>query len=508
MPESHVTEHEPLRRIVIVGGGTAGWMTAAALSRVLGRHGPAITLVESDEIGTVGVGEATIPPIQTFNDLLGIDEEEFVRATCGTYKLGIEFVDWRRQGHAYFHPFGTYGIDFGIVPFEAAWQRQRRAGGARPLADHSICAQAAASGRFMPPQPGNTPLAQIGYAYHFDASLYARFLRTMAEKAGVIRVEGKVVEVMRGARFVEGVRLANGDHLEADLFIDCSGFGGLLIGDASEAAFEDWSAWLPNDRALAVPSTGCGDPAPFTRSTARSAGWQWTIPLQHRTGNGYVYSSRHISDDEAADTLLAHIDGEPLAEPRLLRFRAGRRRASWVGNCVAIGLSAGFLEPLESTSIHLIQVAIARLLEMLPRRDAEPADVRRYNRLMQAEYDSIRDFLILHFHITERRDSPYWRDLATMSIPDSLVDRMAIYRATGRVCRDADELFTKTSWLAVLEGQGVDVIGHDPIADGMAEEQLRARLDRVAHVTAAAAARMPLHRDYLRQHGRSDRTAA
>ncbi|MDR7117466.1 tryptophan 7-halogenase [Caulobacter sp. BE254] len=495
-------EDGPLTRIAIVGGGAAGWMAAAALARVLGPHGPAITLIESEEIGIVGVGEATIPPIRAFNAMIGLDEDVFVRETKGTFKLGIEFVDWRRLGHRYFHPFGVYGPDFGPAPFEGAWRRLRQAGRAEPLEAYSICAQAAAAGRFARPQPGSGPLSQLAYAFHFDAALYAKLLRAHAEAAGVVRREGKVaaVNLRGGDGFVESVTMEDGERIAADLFLDCTGFRALLIGQTLESPFEDWSRWLPNDRAVAVPSANAGPPTPYTRSTAREAGWQWRIPLQHRTGNGYVFSSRHVSEDEATATLLAHLDGEPLAEPRVLRFQAGRRPAGWVKNVVALGLAGGFLEPLESTSIHLIQVGIARLLEMLPTRAFEPADARRYNRLMAAEFDSVRDFLILHFHATERNDTPYWEQLAGMSVPDTLLERLRIYRATGRVFRESDELFTKTSWLAVLDGQGPKVEGGEPLAEGLPLDQVGARLARIAEATAQAVRRMPSQAEFIRAH--------
>jgi len=498
-----MTSGQQIKRIAIVGGGTAGWMAAAALARVLGTRAFSITLIESEEIGTVGVGEATIPPIQAFNALLGINEDDFVRATGGTFKLGIEFADWWQSGHRYFHPFGTYGIDFGPVPFEGLWHRLNREGRAGPLEAYSICATAAAAGRFSrPAQNGNTPLAHIGYAFHFDASLYARFLRTHAEAAGVIRRDDRIVGVdLRGEDgFIESVTLASGDKVAADLFIDCSGFRGLLIAEALGAGFEDWSHWLPNDRAVALPSAVVGAPTPFTRSTARAAGWQWRIPLQHRIGNGYVYASNHLSDDEATATLLASLDGEPLAEPRLLRFRAGRRQSFWVGNCVALGLASGFMEPLESTSIHLVQAGIARLLEMLPTRGFEAADIRRYNRLMTAEFESIRDFLIFHFHANDRRGDPYWDELRTMAIPDALTERLLIYRATGRIFREADDLFSKTSWLAVMDGQGQTAEGFDPLAAAMPIDEAHARLARIASVTEAAAQHMPRHNDFIRAH--------
>jgi len=498
-------ENGPLRRIAIVGGGAAGWMAAAALARVLGPQGPAITLIESEEIGIVGVGEATIPPIRAFNAMIGLDEDVFVRETKGTFKLGIEFVDWRRPGHRYFHPFGVYGPDFGPTPFEGAWRRLGQAGLGQSLETYSICAQAAAAGRFARPQPGAGPLSQLAYAFHFDAALYAKLLRAHAEAAGVVRREGKVaaVNLRSGDGFVEAVTMEDGERIAADLFLDCTGFRALLIGQALDSPFEDWSRWLPNDRAVAVPSANAGPPAPYTRSTARQAGWQWRIPLQHRTGNGYVFSSRHVSEDEATATLLANLDGEALAEPRVLRFQAGRRPAGWVKNVVALGLAGGFLEPLESTSIHLIQVGIARLLEMLPTRAFEPADARRYNRLMAAEFDSVRDFLILHFHATERNDTPYWDQLRTMAVPDTLLERLRIYRATGRVFRESDELFTKTSWLAVMDGQGPAVEGCEPLAEGLPLDQVEARLARIAAATAQAVQRMPSQAEFIRAHGQA-----
>ncbi|KQN00486.1 tryptophan halogenase family protein [Sphingomonas sp. Leaf25] len=490
-----------LRRIAIVGGGTAGWMAAAALSRVL-KGSVAIALVESDAIGTVGVGEATIPPIRAFNALLGIDEDAFLRATGGTFKLGIEFAGWGDVGERYFHPFGVYGVDVGAVPFEALWHRLRAEPGARPLSAYSICAAAAATGRFQRPRtdPGNTPLHQIGHAFHFDAARYAAYLRRLAQAAGVVRHEGRIATVERGGDRIDAVLLDDGRRIEADFFIDCSGFASLLLGGAMGSAFLDWSHWLPNDRAVAVPSTAIPAPPPYTRATAHGAGWQWRIPLQHRTGNGVVFASAHLDENAATDLLLANLDGTPLGDPRVLRFKAGRRAESWVGNCVALGLSAGFLEPLESTSIHLIQAGIARLLEMLPARDPDPAMVRRYNRLMGEEFDRIRDFIILHFHATRRDDTPYWRHLRTMAIPDSLAGRIAEYRATGRVYRDGDELFTRTSWLAVLEGQGVRATGVDPLAMTLSLDEARARLDRIAQVTQAAADRMPTHADFIAAH--------
>ncbi len=494
----------PLSHIAIIGGGTAGWMAAAALGRVLDTRAIAITLVESEAIGTVGVGEATIPPIQAFNALLGIDEAEFLRATKGTAKLGIEFVDWHAKGTRYFHPFGIHGIDFGAIPFEALWQRARLAGEAAPLEAFSICAEAARLGRFQrPATSGNNPLTHLGYAYHFDAALYAGFLREKAEQWGVRRQEGRIVTVERDADgAIAGVVLEDGTRIAADFYIDCSGFRSLLLGETLGVAFEDWAQWLPNDRAVAVPcALGPEGRSPFTRSTARGAGWQWRIPLQHRVGNGLVYASAHCSDADAEAQLLGTLEGSPLSEPRLLRFQAGRRARFWEKNCVALGLASGFLEPLESTSIHLVQAGIARLLEMLPVGGGTPADIRRYNRLMAAEFETIRDFLILHFHATARDDTDYWRHLRTMALPDTLAERIDIYRASGRLYREADELFSKTSWLAVLHGQGIDPSGYDPIADGMPRDEAAARLARIAEVTALAASRMPTHEAFLHESG-------
>jgi tryptophan halogenase len=493
---------EPLRRIVIVGGGTAGWMTAAALARVLGTQNVPVTLVESEEIGTVGVGEATIPLIGLFNAMLGIDEDDFVRRTQATFKLGIEFVDWTRRGHSYFHPFGTYGLDLGPISFQALWRRLRLAGKAEDLSAYSVCALAAQAGRFSRPIPDRaSPLSQLAYAFHFDAALYANYLRDYAQARGVVRREGRVTDVVlrEGGGFVEAVVLASGERLEADLFIDCSGFRGLLIGQALGVGYEDWSHWLVNDSAVAAPSANPPTLAPFTRSTARAAGWQWRIPLQHRTGNGYVYSSRHISDDEAAATLMVNLEGAPLAAPRGLKFKTGRRDAFWVGNCVALGLAAGFLEPLESTSIHLIQTGVARLLEMLPDRRFCTANIARYNRLVSREFEEIRDFLILHYHATERDDSAYWNYVRTMPIPETLAERIAIFEGTGRVFRDNEELFSKTSWLAVMEGQGLTARGFDPLAAFMPEADAVRRLQAIARAGREAVAGLPTHEAFIQK---------
>ncbi|MBA4000982.1 tryptophan halogenase family protein [Brevundimonas sp.] len=494
------TDHR-IRKIVIVGGGTAGWMTAAAMAKLLGRDFADITLVESDDIGIVGVGEATIPQIGIYNRMLGLDEDEFVRKTQGSFKLGIQFVDWGKKGHTYFHPFGPFGVDMEGVSFHAYWQRLHLAGDSHRLEDYSLQAVAAAQNRFMRAiDAGRSPLSKIAYAFHFDAGLYARFLRGFAEDRGVMRREGKIVDVeQRGEDgFIQAVKLESGERIEGELFIDCSGFRGLLIEQTLNTGYEDWTRWLPCDRAAAVPCESVPDFTPYTRSTAREAGWQWRIPLQHRTGNGYVYSSDHISDDQAAETLLANLDGKPLADPRFLRFVTGRRKQAWVRNVVAIGLSSGFIEPLESTSIHLIQSGIAKLMQMFPDRRFEPADRERFNRMTQVETEQVRDFIILHYHLTERDDTPFWDRCRTMDVPDSLKEKYRLFEGYGRIFRENDELFNDTSWMAVMVGQGLKARGYDPVADVLSLDETRARLEEIRRVMRTSADYMPLQTEFIR----------
>ncbi len=486
-------------RLVILGGGTAGWMTAAALAKTLGRT-VAIHLLESDAIGTVGVGEATIPTIHWFNDLIGLDEAEFVRATKASFKLGIEFVDWARPGQRYFHPFGRYGVDLGRVPFHQCWLKAQSDGATTPLAAFSLAAELAADNRFAKPSNDlGSILSTLGYAYHFDASLYAAHLRGLAEANGVTRHEGKLETVERDpvTGFVTALTTNRGARLAADLFVDCSGFRAVLIGDELGATFEDWSHWLPCDRAVAVPCARVAETTPFTRSTLRPAGWQWRIPLQHRTGNGYVYASSFISDDEAAAALLANLDGEPLAEPRQLRFKAGFRREAWAKNVVAIGLSSGFLEPLESTSIHLIQSGIAKLIALFPETDCDPALARQFNDLFGRDMDGIRDFLILHYHATQGHSAPLWEHTRNMALPDSLIEKEAQYRRSGRLMLSSEELFREASWLAVLNGQGVVAADHSPIADTLDGAANRRQLDQLATIIARAAPTLPKHDDAI-----------
>jgi tryptophan 7-halogenase len=495
-----------IRRLVIVGGGTAGWMAAAGIAKVAGRLPDlSIELIESDAIGTVGVGEATIPQINLFNTMLGIDEAEFVRETRATYKLGIQFVDWTRIGHSYVHPFGFYGLDMLGVEFHHFWLKGRQLGDAMPLDAYSLAVVGGLNGRFAHPRPDqrNSPLSKIGYAFQFDAGLYARYLRKLAEGMGVRRTEGRIIDVHRDGEsgHVAAVQLESGARVQGDLFIDCSGFGGLLIEKTMGAGFEDWSRWLPCDRAVAVPCANGGDRLPLTRATARAAGWQWRIPLQHRIGNGYVYASHHLSDDEAVATLLANLDGEPLAEPRMLRFTAGYRKQAWLGNVVALGLAGGFLEPLESTSIHLVQSGIARLMSLFPTRGFNEAEIARYNRETVQEYIDIRDFLVLHYRATERNDTPFWDYCRTLEPPAGLAEKLAMFRANGRVYRERQELFTETSWLSVMSGQGVEPQGYHPIADLLSDEETLHRLAHVRQVIAQTADAMPRQDDYLRQIG-------
>jgi tryptophan halogenase len=491
-----------LRRVVIVGGGTAGWMTAAALGRFLTRDGQtSVTLIESEAIGTVGVGESTIPQINIFNRMLGLDENEFVRKTKATFKLAIEFRDWKEIGHSYHHPFGPYGIDMEAVSFHAYWLKLHAMGETDDLGEYSLQVLGSRQSKFMRPNgQANSPLGSIAYAFHFDAGLYAKFLREYSEARGIVRQEGKIASVQQNGEtgHVTSVTLESGQVVEGDLFIDCSGFRGLLIAQTLKTGFEDWSHWLPNDRAVAVPCASGGSISPVTRATARPAGWQWRIPLQHRIGNGYAFSSNHISEDEATSYLLSNLDGEPLADPWVLKFTAGRRLKSWDKNVVAIGLAAGFMEPLESQSIHLIQVGIARLLAMFPDRDFRQPDIDRYNRVMQFEYEKIRDFLILHYKATTRNDTAYWDYLREMSVPDYLADKMAVFESYGRIFRENEELFNDTSWFAVMVGQGITPKGYDPMVDVMGVDELRKRMADIKAVIAKSAEVMPGHFEFIK----------
>jgi len=492
-------QSEIVKDIVILGGGTAGWMTAAALSRALNGK-VALTVVESDEIGTIGVGEATIPSIVRFNALLELDENEFIRETQGTFKLGIEFVNWTSLGDRYMHGFGRFPPDIQLTSFEQVWQAMHQRGRARELAAYSITKRAAYAGRFMRPRLDlpDSPLANIAYAFHFDASLYARYLRRYAERRGVVRIEGKVEQVERHENGdLKALVLASGARVEGSFFVDCTGFRGRLIEDELHAGYDDWSHWLPCDRAVAVPSASTRPFTPYTRATAREAGWQWRIPLQHRTGNGHVYASRWISDDEAAATLLANLDGQALAEPRLLRFKPGVRKRAWVRNCVAIGLAGGFLEPLESTSIHLIQSGVSRLLNFFPATTPSEPDIDEFNRLHRREFDHVRDFIILHYHATQRDDAPLWRYTRAMSIPDSLLYKMTLYQSQGRLFSEADELFAQGSWAQVMQGQGLRPRGYNAIVDVVGADDIAAFMESIRTAIDACVERMPTHEEFI-----------
>ncbi len=492
----------PIRKMLIVGGGTAGWMTAAWFSRT--RNLPLdITLVESDDIGTVGVGEATVPSFRRFNDILGINEDELIRDTRATFKLAVEFVNWGAIGERYYHPFGTNGRKLNGLPFHLAWLDSVLRGSDVPLGAYNLQALACDHAKFMRPEGENSPLADITYALQFDASLYAKFLRRLSEGRGVTRVQGKITQVaQRDDGFIDAVVLDTGERLEADLFIDCSGFRGLLIGDTFKTPFIDWSHWLPCDRAVFTPSENHGPLLPYTRATAHTAGWQWRIPLQHRIGNGHVYASAFESDQSATDTLLEHIDGAPLVEPRFLKFRAGRRREFWTKNCVAIGLSSGFLEPLESTSIYLIQGAIGRLQVLFPDSGFPQAEIDTFNRETIREIEDIRDFLILHYKLTRRDDSPFWTHCRTMDVPDRLVERMDLFSSCGRIFEETREQFGQASWLAVMAGQGLrpaasepNIVGINQAAGGDGTTQW---LSDIRQTIQACCDHMPSHEAFLR----------
>jgi tryptophan halogenase len=480
-------------RIVILGGGTAGWMSAAALAR-FAPPTHSITLIESEAIGTVGVGEATIPAIMLFNQALELDEAEFLRETMGSFKLGIEFAGWLKPGHSYMHAFGEVGRQLGLLPFRHYWARGRKLGLAKPLAHYSPNELAARTGRAGPGAPG----VSLPYAYHFDAGLYAGYLRRYAEARGVTRHEGKVASVQRAENGdIAAVTTEDGRSFAGGFFIDCSGFRGLLIEQELGAGYEDWRHWLPCDRAGAGPSAASGDFTPYTRSTARAAGWQWRIPLQHRIGNGHVYCSEFISDDEATSVLLANLDGPPAADPRPLQFVTGRRRKFWDRNVLAVGLSSGFMEPLESTSIHLIQSTITRFLTVLPGGPVDAAVRDGFNRRAALEFERIRDFLILHYWANQRHGEPFWDHCRNMDLPDSLAARIGEFQAACVIQPSADELFTEVGWLQVMAGQGLEPASWNPIADGLSETDLGRFLEGVERAAIEAVRPMPQHIDYL-----------
>ena len=492
-----------IKDIVIAGGGTAGWMAAAALAKLLGPSWN-ITLIESEEIGTVGVGEATIPLINIFNQALELDENQFMRATSATFKLGIEFVNWARQGDRYIHGFGPLGPDVGLTKFHHYWLKMHPQGRAQDLEAYSINILAARANKFMRAQPelGNSPLADIAHAYHFDAGLYAAFLSRYAQAHGVRRVEGKIRNVSLRASngFVDAVEMEDGLRVEGDLFIDCTGFRGLLIEQALHTGYEDWTHWLPCNRAWAVPCASVAPLIPYTRATAHTAGWQWRIPLQHRTGNGHVFCNDFISETDAADVLLGRLDGDRLADPRMLKFVTGKRKRLWNKNVVAVGLASGFMEPLESTSIHLIQNTVARLTTFFPYLGFDEADIDEFNRQSDHEFERIRDFLILHYKATERTDSDFWNYCRSMSIPDGLQLKIDLFSSNGRVFREASELFSEISWVEVFLGQRIMPRSYHPLVDTLSEERVAEFLRNVRSTIQRCVEAMPTHAHYVAEH--------
>ena len=495
-------ENATITKIVIAGGGTAGWMVAAALAKLHKHPNIDIKLIESESIGTVGVGEATIPHIQYFNQLLGLDERAFLTKTNATFKLGIEFVNWGKQGDSYFHTFGPYGQAMDGLHFHHFWLRHARSESGAVLDDFNLQALAAKQGKFCHPQRKmqGSPLSTIEYAFQFDATLYAQFMREFAVSLGVERIEGKITHVNQRASdgFVESLALEDGHVVDGQLFIDCTGFRGLLIEETLKTGYDDWSAFLPCDRAVARTCEMVGPPVPFTRATAHEAGWQWRIPLQNRTGNGHVYSSAFVDDDAALNTLNTHLDAKPISEPKFLRFKTGIRKKTWNKNVVAMGLAAGFLEPLESTSIHLVQTAIARLMTNFPDLHFNPHDTHYFNERTQAEYEQVRDFLILHYKATQRDDSPFWRYCRDMEIPDSLAQRMNVYAENGRLYRHDNELFGENSWFSVLDGQNITPKRYHPLVDNMSDEALSHRMDELKRVTGKCLDAFKDHDVYLK----------
>lgn len=497
-----MAENKKIQKVVIVGGGTAGWISAALISKVLGKTID-ICLIESDQIGTIGVGEATIPPLQRLNRVLGINEAEFVAATQGTFKLGIEFENWTRIGERYMHTFGGLGKDGRFCDFVSLWRRGLDGGASQDLWDYSLNYQAAKSNKFAKmPKDKQMGLGNLGYAYHFDASLYAQYLRERSEQQGVVRIEGTIDKVNQNndTGFIESLHLQGGETVEGDLFIDCSGMRSLLLGETLGVEFEDWQQWLPCDRAVAVQSENTGETVPYTVSSAQVAGWQWRIPLQHRTGNGLVYSSVFLSDDEAVALLLSNLKGKALAEPRVIKFRTGMRKQQWVKNCVAIGLAGGFIEPLESTSIHFIQRALFKLIDKFPRDGVKEEEINQYNREFEREYYNVRDFIIMHYHLNDRDDSEFWVQCRDMDIPDSLQRKLEIFRTTGKVFREEEVLFSHQSWYQVMLGQGIMPEDYHPLADSLSDQELEAMFANIRENITQLVSRLPSHQKFIDQY--------
>lgn len=497
-----------LKRLVIVGGGSAGWMTAAALSSMLDSRKIQITLIESEQIGTVGVGEATIPDMINFNRMLGISEADFMTATDATFKLGIEFANWGRQGDSYFHPFGEHGVDMQGVDFHQYWLFAHQNGSDRPIEDYSLCAAAGKANKFChPAQNPSSVLSKLRYAYHFNATKYAKFLRVYAEKRGVTRIEGKVetVAVTPETGYIQTLNLDNGKAIDGDFFFDCTGFRALLMRQTLGVAFKDWSHWLPCNSAQTVACEHTDVLPSYTRSTAQSAGWQWRIPTQQRTGNGHIYSTDFMNDDEAQQILMQGLDSAPIGDPRTIRFKTGCLEKFWYKNCIGIGLSSGFLEPLESTSLYLIQMGISKFISLFPSADLQPVVVAEYNRQMSQQFDQVRDFIILHYCTTERDDSPFWNYCRTMSIPDTLQHKIDLFREAGRVFRYEDELFSRPSWVAVMLGQNLVPKVCDPIVATLGPAQVDHSLTSMRRAMDAAAQKMSTHAAFIDQYCKATR---
>jgi tryptophan halogenase len=490
---------EGIKKIVIAGGGTAGWMVAAMLSKTMGKVLD-ISLIESDAIGTVGVGEATIPPLVKFNQLCQISEPEFMAAVQATFKLGISFENWRDVNEDYIHSFGNTGTDHWSAGFQHIWLAGRQKGIAEEFGNYCLELRAAQENKFA-----HLPKNGLNYAFHIDATLFAKFLRKLSEEDGTVRIEGKIVRVNTDSDsgFITSLTLDSGKEIEGDLFIDCTGFRGLLIEQTLHAGYEDWSHWLPCESAVAVQTESTGPAIPYTRSIAREAGWQWRIPLQHRVGNGMVYCSRYISDEDARETLLANIEGELITEPRVIKFRPGQRLKQWSKNCVAIGLSSGFLEPLESTSIHLIQRSAIRLMQMFPHNRIEQTDIDEFNKQARFEIETIRDFIILHYSVTNRNDTPFWRYCRNMEIPETLAHRIELFRKTGRVFRIPNELFAENSWIQVMLGQGIEPEQYHRVVDVMDDEELNRFLQQIKSNVDTTVSQLPEHQAYVEQYCKS-----
>ncbi len=485
-----------IRRVVVAGGGTAGWMAAALLSKIMGRVLD-ITLIESEQIGTVGVGEATIPPLVTYLRLLKLKEQDFMAATQGTFKLGISFENWKDVNERYIHSFGTTGTDHWSAGFQHFWLKDRERGSSVAYGDYCLELVAAQQSKFA-----HLPKQGLNYAFHIDATLFAAFLRKFSEKLGVRRVEGKIVDINTDAEtgYVESLRMDSAELIEGDLFIDCTGFRGLLIEQTLKTGYDDWSHWLPCNSAVALQTESTIEAIPYTRAIAHTAGWQWRIPLQHRVGNGLVYCSDYMTDDEACAYLKKNVVGAHLTEPRVLKFRAGRRRKNWNRNVVALGLASGFVEPLESTSIHLIQQGMIRLLQLFPHAGIKQTDIDEYNEQCRVEIEYIRDFIVMHYKVTNRQDTPFWRHCRALEISDTLAHRIQLFRETGRVFRARADLFQENSWVQVMLGQGIMPEQYHPVTNVMTDDELTQFMRKIRERVAATVAKLPNHETYVRQY--------